>query len=372
MVELVTPNEKIRDLTAAPRHIPIQMEGSVVFEVILSIWTTFDPSGMNTSQFLGADFHARLKDLTPDDLKEEIAVLGGPHCAVWLGIAGLFVTAPHPHEPRRLFEWLEEMAPMRLRRWLLGYASHNGSASLIEQAASGDVEALGELLCEKEGEYLDQLLTFFAIPDDELPRRLAGTLRRFYQEVFTQLDIDFVGAVERAAAARKSVAGREDAKTAIEEATQGLDYDIPVGVGRVVLIPSVVVKPLSVIDQHRDALIVYYGMADEFIDTDPEAPPSWLVNTYKALSDEKRLRILRRLSEGDTTLDELTGMLGLSKSTVHHHMSILRSAGLVRIKVPTEKKDKQRTYSLRDQILGDTSGFLNSYLTTHQLEVDHA
>lgn len=373
MVELVTPNEKIRELAGAPRHIPIEVEGSDAYEVILVMWTTFDPGGMNVSQDLGSGFHDKVRELTAEDLAEEIHTLGGPFCAIWLGIAGLLQTAPLPHDPERMFEWLGQISGKRLRRWLLGYVSHGAGASSIEQAAGGDMEAILELCCEdKEHDYVDRIVSFFEIPEDELPGRLATVLRRFNNEVFANLDIDFAGSINRAAAARRAVSGRADAKAVIEDVTKGLDYEIPLGVSRVVLVPSVVTRPLSVIDQHRDTLIVYYGVADEFIDADPDAPPSWLVNTYKALSDERRLRVLRRLSTGEATLDELTEMLGLSKSTVHHHMSILRAAGLIRIRVPSDKTKKQRIYTLRDQALGDAGGFLDDYLKSQEKGAKHA
>ena len=117
-----------------------------------------------------------------------------------------------------------------------------------------------------------------------------------------------------------------------------------------------------------------YGMADEFVDPDPEAAPSWLVRTYKALSDERRLRILRRLSEGETSLDELTKLLGLSKSTVHHHIGILRAAGLVRVQIPSErtkKHDKTTRYSLREQPLDMAGDFLDTYIRRSQEVTNH-
>ncbi len=159
----------------------------------------------------------------------------------------------------------------------------------------------------------------------------------------------------------------------IEDVTNGLDYDIPLGVTRVVLVPSVVIKPLSLIDQHRETLLVFYAVADEFLNSDPEAPPSWLARTYKALSDEKRLRILRRVSEEEATLDQITEMLGLSKSTVHHHISVLRAAGLVRVHLShTEAGTKCTTYTLREQSLANASTFLDSYITTPRQEELHA
>jgi DNA-binding transcriptional ArsR family regulator len=134
----------------------------------------------------------------------------------------------------------------------------------------------------------------------------------------------------------------------------------------VILVPSVVIRPLSLIDQNRDTLLVFYGMADEFIDSDPEAPPSWLVKTYKALSDERRLRILRRLSEQEASLDDLTDLLGLSKSTVHHHMSVLRAAGLVRVRISGDEPKESKTYALRTQALSNAEAFLDTYIKTDQ------
>ena len=361
MVESATSEQTVRDLTSAPRHISIETEASVAFEVILAMWSTFNPHEQNTSFDLGPKWHKEIMARTAADLKKEIETLGGPHLAIWLGIAGLLQTAPQPHDPDTVFAWLENLDPQRIRRWLLQYANEHGVASLIEAAAAGDDAALEELFGDKPEEKRQQMLAFFEIADEELPGRLATALRRFREEAFAPDEEEFAGAIGRAAAARRATATKADATSVIEEVTNGLQYDIPLGVTRIVLVPSVVTRPLSIIDKHRGTLIVYYGVADEFIDSDPEAPPSWLVRSYKALGDERRLRILRRLSEGETSLDELTKMLGLSKSTVHHHMSILRGAGLVRVHLdPTEAK--LRIYSLRDEALTDAGGFLHSYL----------
>ena len=201
------------------------------------------------------------------------------------------------------------------------------------------------------------------------------SLARFRTEVFASEETAVRGGGEPGSGvARRATATRDDAKTVIEDVTNGLDFEIPLGVTRVILMPSVVLKPLSLIDQFRDTLLVFYAVADEFIDSDPEAPPSWMVRTYKALSDERRLRILRRLSEGETTLDELTELLGLSKSTVHHHISVLRAAGLVRVHLSKDKersKHESKSYALREQPLVNAGHLLDSYVRTgaHDLPV---
>jgi ArsR family transcriptional regulator, cadmium/lead-responsive transcriptional repressor len=49
----------------------------------------------------------------------------------------------------------------------------------------------------------------------------------------------------------------------------------------------------------------------------------------RALGDEGRIAMLRRLAAGDATLAELAEAAGLAKSTAHHHLAHLRAAGLV-------------------------------------------
>lgn len=380
MSELLTPSDRVRDLTAAPRRMPIEIEGNVSHEVILAIWSVFSPTETHSASDLGPEWVAQIQDATPDDLQQELVALGGPWFYVWLSISSLLLSAPHPHDPDRVFAWLESVDQLRLRRWILGHATHSDDQALIEQAATGDIDAVTRLVApaeatEKHEKASEEMIEYsrgilFA---DDLPQRFANAIKRFRTEVFTEFEEEFADAISRAAAARRSAPTRGSAKEVVEEVTSGLDFEIPPGITRVVLVPSVVTRPLSLVDSARGTLVVYYGIADEFINSDPEAPPSWLVRMYKALSDDKRLRILRRLSEGETSLEELTEMLGLSKSTVHHHLSQLRGAGLIRVHIPAdESKTKQKYYTLREQSLTDAGAFLDSYLRTGDLEEQHA
>lgn len=370
---------RVRDLTTAPRRLPIEIEGNVTHEIILTMWSVFSSKDTNSAQDLGPEWVKRVRELTPEDLGSEIVRLGGPYFYMWLVLGSFLLSAPHPHDPEHVFEWLASVDDMRLRRWLLGESSHSDDQALIEQAAGGDMEAVRQLMSSDDGDHkkaasemLEYVEWMFSTRD--LGKRYADVLSRFRTEVFAEFEDEFSGAIARAAAARRAAGAQANAKSVIEEVTAGIEFDIPLGVRRVVLIPSVVTRPLSLIDEYRGTLLVYYAVADEFIDSDPEAPPSWLVRTYKALSDERRLRILRRLSEGETNLDELTEMLGLSKSTVHHHISILRGAGLIRVRMARESDSgaKGKNYALRERPLNDAMGFLDSYLRIEEAGEMHA
>lgn len=52
-------------------------------------------------------------------------------------------------------------------------------------------------------------------------------------------------------------------------------------------------------------------------------------DTYKALADESRLRLLHILSKGQFNVQELTALLGSGQSTVSHHLKILSAANLL-------------------------------------------
>ena len=55
-----------------------------------------------------------------------------------------------------------------------------------------------------------------------------------------------------------------------------------------------------------------------------------LVKTLKALADEKRLKILRVLTNSDLCVGALAKHLDISKPAVSQHLQILRKAGLVK------------------------------------------
>lgn len=78
--------------------------------------------------------------------------------------------------------------------------------------------------------------------------------------------------------------------------------------------------------------------------------------TFKALSDESRLRLLSIVAshpEGEACICDLTGPVGLSQPTVSHHMRVLADAGLI----VREQRGKWAYFSLAataQQQLGST------------------
>ena len=101
----------------------------------------------------------------------------------------------------------------------------------------------------------------------------------------------------------------------------------------------------------------------------PSAIKTQLDEVFKALASEHRREILRMLSEStpeegktccaanEVCACKLSDHLGLSPSTISHHMSVLREAGLV-----TGRKDGLWTYyTLRRDVLGQAAEELKRF-----------
>lgn len=131
----------------------------------------------------------------------------------------------------------------------------------------------------------------------------------------------------------------------VERVTNGVRLD-GVTSSRVVLVPTVVWRPWVVSSTWDDALVVAFPGPAEHRPASPEVT----ARLYRALGDETRLRMLQALGERDLVLNELAAVAGVVKSTAHHHLVILRDAGLV-----TADMSDDHRYRLRRDVT-DTLG----------------
>ncbi|CAM4385946.1 ArsR family transcriptional regulator [Bacillus manliponensis] len=118
----------------------------------------------------------------------------------------------------------------------------------------------------------------------------------------------------------------------VEWVTGGISYMPEPSVHSVLLIPQYTYRPWNIEADIEGTKVFHYPVANESIaPNDPYKPNYFVVQKYKALGDEVRLRIVKLLYEQDRTLQQLTDKLDVGKSTIHHHLKILRAAKLVDI-----------------------------------------
>ncbi len=354
---------RVRDFTPQEASLPVDIDVSAAYELVLGI---FAFACENRSDYeMGDEYFNARYERASQALRTGLDLImeAGERM---IGLVGVVRDLPEPRTVEALLARLATIDPVELRTRLV---SHEASklrlaAGEVRAAAEGDGATLASMLDRIEHDRVRQ--GFRAVMEGEPERfrdRLAATLRLAAAELLPD-ESEFMPALRRDAAEKQAMAGTTAPERLVELATNGVTFSMQPSVSRVVLVPSIVLRPWVVIAEHGSERIFGYPVSDENLNADPDAPPGWMVAFYKALGDEKRLTILGTLSEeGPLSLGELVERLGLAKSTVHHHVTILRRAGLVRVTVGDEKE-----YSLRTDALPQASRWLEGFLGQERKE----
>jgi ArsR family transcriptional regulator len=72
---------------------------------------------------------------------------------------------------------------------------------------------------------------------------------------------------------------------------------------------------------------------------------------HRALADVNRLRIVRRLAEGEASVNDLIAHVGLSQPLVSHHLKRLRAAGLIE----SRRVGRETVCRLRPEAFGEVA-----------------
>jgi DNA-binding transcriptional ArsR family regulator len=191
---------------------------------------------------------------------------------------------------------------------------------------------------------------------DQVKERLLEILRRWYAEVYRPNADTALAALERDAQAKRELARTRTPEQLVELATNGVQYAPAPGVGRIVLFPGYWQRPWVLMNDYKHVKIFCYPLALAHGADGPT--PAELARLYKALADEGRLKLLKRVSEGPMTLTEAAQALGVAKSTAHHHLAMLRHAGFV----VTREEGDEKVYNLRRDLLPQAGALLQSYV----------
>jgi DNA-binding transcriptional ArsR family regulator len=354
----------LHDLSSVrSRRVRISVDSSPLYDLLLVMWSVFGADDKAESHSVGKDWFENFrKRLSPETLR--VATRASAFGELWVALLPIVASAPD-RSIEAAIAWLEAADPVWLRESLLSEKFCDVAPEVRAAAARGQEDGVATILAEASTLKMDEdfcksLESFLELPATDVIPPLVEAMRRVRSEAFAEYEEEWAAAQARDAAARQpAIDGAGSIKDLIESITNGIAYDIPQGVRRLVFIPSVSLRPWTLITDHDDALLVCYPVAEEHLVMDPEAPPSALLAVYKALGDDKRMRLLRKLSEGPATLAELTEHVGMAKSTVFHHMAVLRAAGLVRVLFVDGQVS---TYGLRIDSIPDHASLLTQYL----------
>ncbi len=282
---------------------------------------------------------------------------------IWCDLTGIAYDCEAPRDVPTLIAHIEAMDALELHLYMLGYYSHSigkfTSSEVALRAAKGDKDAQKQFLrAVKLGDVkrLRSTRRLLTLDAASLKSSVLEVLRRWYDEIFREQEAQILPILQRDADTKCELKSSVAPGRFIELATNGFEY-IPEPFTRaVVLVPSFVMRPYVCDIEHHNVTIFVYPVADESLVEDSSAPPQRLVRLYKALADERRLRILKKLAAQAYSLQEMADEMGVAKTTLHHHFVILRSSGLVRLRTSDHR------YRLREETFSDVSDLLEAYL----------
>jgi DNA-binding transcriptional ArsR family regulator len=276
---------------------------------------------------------------------------------------GLAYDTPAPRDVPAFLAHLRETEADEIRLHLVQFYARDTRRmtppATIRAAIAGDPEATAEFLRTSSPEWeawTAYLRAVLEADPEQLKADLVSVLADWADRVWKPESLTIMPILERDAEAKRELQRELPLDRFVTTATNGVEFAPRPGIDRVVMVPSFVNRPLVNYVEVGEVLIIVYPVADESVTAETDAPPLRLVRLSKALADEKRLRILRTLAEGEKSLLELAEIFGVAKTTMHHHMLILRSAGLVSVGVG------QKRYRLRHEMVPDVGALLSGYL----------
>ena len=363
-MSIVQPSPRVLDLTGPRTGPEVVVLASTAAEVLVSLIargmdearSTYDPRPAGLT-----DEEAGL----PEGWERSFQALGGGD-ASWVN---LLAFAPPGVEGGEIDALLDSLESAEARQVWLGMAgafvpplAEELGPEVLERASEGDRKAAAAVrkawrASDEDDPGIDHVL---AMIPSELKTAVLDVLRTWSSAVFAPRMARTAEILERDALRVRRLCGSESVERVIELASRGLEFRPEPWIHRVVLFPHIAMRPWNVLSARQGDSLICYPVSDESLDIEPGAPPPGLVRLHRALGDEKRLRMLGVLAAtSDAGLQELAEAVGLAKSSAHHHLVVLRAAGLISVTT-----DGRGRYRLRRDFLPEASVMLGDFLGT--------
>lgn len=195
------------------------------------------------------------------------------------------------------------------------------------------------------------LSNLMRIRDDYIP-----ILKLWNDQYFAGIEHTLIPLLEEDAAEKQLLSSKMEPRDLIEYATNGVVVEPHEDLHTIVIMPMIHCRPVNYYSQYHGMFIIQYSI--DIPETNEDQVPTGLTRFTRALSDEKRLRILRYLAQDLRTKSDIANMMEMSLEAVSSNISTLRAAGLLR----THLNDSNERYSIRLDGVAEMQLFLESYL----------
>jgi DNA-binding transcriptional ArsR family regulator len=304
-----------------------------VYEVVVD-WCPAHELGVSLRAFLGRSEHKTFElgsdwpkqvrqSLTPA-LSAQLSSMRVIDDALFMDL--LIRQCPGERTASDFISWLAKLSPGQLYEWLAPVVPVKHASALMDLTGIRD--------------------------------RYVEILYAWNDQYFQGVDPAILTGLERDATEKRDLMGRMEPQELVEIATSGMTVEPQGDLDWLWLIPQYHYRPWNLLSFLRRGRVIQYPV--DALPLGPDEISPRLRRLTKAVSDESRLRILRLLSAGPASFTEIVTFMKLSKSTVNHHLVVLRAAGLVRVH---DSGERSATYTLRPDALDLLRDDLRSYLS---------
>ena len=257
--------------------------------------------------------------------------------ALYAELVPIALESGPPFEPAQLVDALRATNPDVLQRRLLGADSAPNRAMVstgaFDRALAGDGDAQAELRTAQRPnrsarQSVERLLV---TPPEAIRGDVCGIVEGWAERVFPAFAEEALAIGARDIASKERQLKVSSGRDLLRVALNGVEVEPTPSVRAVVVVPTVALRPFVAPVDSGSTAIFLCSVSDDAFDDDPGAPPRRLVKLATALGDETRLRILRVLVQSELTASEIADRLGVERTSLHHHLGIRRSAGLLKI-----------------------------------------
>lgn len=331
----------------------VELECSLLWESALSIAAVTNSQLIDTLDS-SATYWDKHLDQASDTLKKELEYVQKNN--TWKTLFQLLHKKPF-RDLKEFVDFIAELSDSELKFISIPFTGED-MQEVRRAAANGDKGAVQELMdYTKENPFFPQYISFIAtVESATLKGHLISVMTCWYSEVTEKEAERLQSILEYDYQAKREMLEKLSPEEFVQWATGGITYLPEPSVHHVLLIPQFSYRPWNIVADIEGTKVYYYPVANESVHPeDRYTPDQFLVLKYKALGDEVRLKMIKMLYEKAQTLQELTDQLEIGKSTIHHHLKILRAARLVEM---TESK-----YTVKPDMLNWMPAELERFLT---------
>lgn len=341
--------------------VDLAIAGRESYELVLTLTAFVTPDRVDSYE-IGEDWFSATKASLGEVGTARIRSFAGCEHVV-IRLLSVARDLPSPGGADGLVARLADMSADDVRLTLLGYFSRRTrrrvAADLIEAAARGDRDAQRRFATTAADgpECETALRSLLGRRSDDVKTELLELLATWRTHVFDGYIATVGPILEREVDRLRQRSASLSVDGFLEEVTRGATIVAEPGTDVIEVYPQWALRPWNVFWEHGTAQIIGVAVPTEHAAADPDDPPDRLVALARALGDERRLRILRRLTVGSYTLQELADHFAIPKTTLLHHLVILRAAGIVRV-----GPGQAGRYTLRSEVPREVQRLLEAYL----------